>query len=136
MAVSIPYQSGYQAYKKNKYEQASPHKLILMLYDGALRYCKRALQSIEEKNVKETNESLKKAQDIIYELIAAVNEEQGGEVAHNLKRLYLYMIDRLVHANIKKDAEPVAEVIELLSEIRTAWEQIGRGVQPAYGQHI
>ena len=121
-------QTGYQAYQKNKYETASPHKLILMLYDGALSNIAKARQALAENRRLEAARHNRKAQDILFELMACLNEEQGGEIAQNLKKLYLYMIDRLVQANVRSLEEPLTETESLLRQLREAWEQIGKEV--------
>lgn len=124
----IPNKNGYQAYQKNKYETASPHKLILLLYEAAIRNGARAVEALQSNRPTEANNAIIKLQDIIYELIASLNEKQGGEIAANLKSLYMYMIDQAVQANIKKDTAPLEEVIVLIRDIKTAWEQIGKDV--------
>ncbi|MFX3631600.1 MAG: flagellar export chaperone FliS [Candidatus Pristimantibacillus sp.] len=128
----VPNPAGYQTYQKNKFETASPHKLILMLYEGLLRFGTQTIKMIEQNNIAETNRSVQKMQDILYELITVLNTEQGGEIAENLKNLYLYMIDQLVQANVGKDAEKVKEVMQLITEIKKAWEEIGKGVSVGY----
>ncbi|WP_213412762.1 flagellar export chaperone FliS [Xylanibacillus composti] len=123
-----PQHAGYQAYKKNKYETASPHKLISLLYTACLQNGNRAKQALVEGKKEEAHTAILKMQDIVYELIACLNEEQGGELSQNLKRIYLYVIDRLVEANLQKTVEPIEEVIELIESIRSAWEQIGKDI--------
>lgn len=123
-----PNLAGYQAYQKNKYETASPHRLTLMLYNGAIQFTGKAKHAIENKNIAETNSYVQKTQDIIYELISSLNTKEGGELASNLKNLYFYMIDRLVEANIKKLTAPLDEVIGMLQELKSAWEDIGKRV--------
>lgn len=124
-----PNRAGYQAYQKNKYETASPHRLTLMLYNGAIQFTSKAKQAMEQKDISGTNSYVQKVQDIIYELMSSLNTKEGGELANNLKDLYLYMIDRLLEANIKKLTEPLDEVIGMLQELKSAWEEIGkRGV--------
>lgn len=121
-------QAGYLAYKKNKFETASPHKLISLLYDACLLNGTRSKKALEEGDMNGAHKAILKMQDILYELIASLNEEQGGEISRNLKNLYVYMIDRLVEANMKKTTEPITEVMALLSDIKTAWEQIGKEI--------
>lgn len=118
--------AGYQAYKRNKYETASPHKLISLLYNACLQNGARAKRALAAGQNQDAHAAILKMQDIIYELIACLNEEQGGEISRNLKQLYMYMIDRLVEANMKKTVEPITETIELLEPIKNAWEQIGK----------
>lgn len=120
--------AGYQAYQKNKYETASPHKLILMLYDGAIRYTQKAIEAIEAKNILQSHQCIVKSQDIMYELVSCLDEQKGGEMAKNLKNLYLYVIDLMVQSNLKKDSAPLKETLNILQEIRSAWDEIGKDV--------
>ena len=127
--MNYPQLGGLQAYQKNKYETASPHRLILMLYEAALVQLDRAERAIEQRDIAERNRTLQKAQDILVELVSSLNMQQGGEIARNLRQLYLYMIDRLTQANIKSDIEAIREVRGLLQPIKSAWEQIGKDVR-------
>lgn len=119
---------GYQAYQRNKYETASPHKLILLLYDGALTNIARAKQAIDSKKIVEANQYILKTQDIVNELLACLNEDQGGEIAQNLKNLYFYVVRQLVQANIRKQKEPLDEAETILAELRETWVRIGKDV--------
>ena len=118
--------AGYQAYQKNKYETASPHRLILMLYSGALKYLKQTNSALEAEDFSSAHEYNLKVQDILFELVSSLNEREGGEMASNLKQLYLYMIDQLVQSNINKSVEPLGEVCGMLESIKEAWETIGK----------
>lgn len=118
--------SGYQAYQKNKYETASPHRLILMLYSGAIKYVKQTHAALQAEDHTLAHEYNLKVQDILYELISSLNEREGGEMARNLKQLYLYMIDQLVQSNINKSVEPLGEISGMLESIKEAWETIGK----------
>lgn len=120
---------GLQAYQKNKYETASPHRLILMLYEGAIRYMANAKKQIEVSDIEGTNTSIIKSQDIIYELIACLNFDEGKEIAENLSSLYYYVIDLTVKANIEKDVSHLDEAISIIKEIKESWEQIGKEVR-------
>lgn len=120
--------TGYQAYQKNKYETASPHKLILMLYNGALKYLNQAETALSEGKHLLAHEYILKGQDIVYELIACLNERDGGEIAKNLKNLYLYVIDQLVQSNIQKSIQPLVEARSVIQSIKEAWETIGKEV--------
>lgn len=119
--------AGYQAYQKNKYQTASPHRLTLMLYNGAIQFAGQAKVAIQQNNIVDTNTYIQKTQDIIYELISSLNMKEGGEIALNLRQLYFYMINRLIDANIKKRVDFIEEIIGLLNELREAWDQIGKG---------
>ncbi len=112
---------------------ADPHKLILMLYEGAMLSISMAEKHIAAGNTGGKAESVSKASRIISEgLRASLDMEAGGELAVRLVALYDYMCNRLLYANIKDDAPALVEVRQLLSELKTAWEQIGSAaVTPA-----
>jgi flagellar protein FliS len=110
---------------------ASPGQLVLMLFDGALRFLALAKQGFDqpEENVRRfesINANLQKAQNILAELQGTLNHEAGGEVALTLDRLYDYYSRRLFEANIKKRVEPVIEVERFLQELRDAWAEMIR----------
>ncbi|MNJ38099.1 Flagellar protein FliS [compost metagenome] len=125
--MTSPNLAGYQAYQKNKYQTASPHRLTLMLYNGAIQFASRAQLAIREHNIAETNKYIQKTQDIVYELMSSLDMKQGGEIAQNLRNLYMYMINRLIEGNIQKSEDAVAEAIKIMEELKSAWEEIGKG---------
>jgi flagellar secretion chaperone FliS len=104
---------------------ANPHRLIVMLFDGAILACKNALPHIEAKAFAEKGAMISKAIMIIESgLKASLDKQAGGEIAESLDALYDYMSNRLYIANLKNQQEPVNEVIKLLIELRSAWEAI------------
>ncbi|MBP1208031.1 flagellar protein FliS [Duganella sp. 1411] len=104
---------------------ASPHKLIVMLFDGALVALNAALGGIRSGNIAEKGKSLSKAIMIIDSgLRAALDKKAGGEIAEGLDALYEYMSGRLLTANINNDPAIVEEVQRLLIELRDAWNAI------------
>lgn len=123
--------SGYaRAYQAQSVLTASPGQLILMLYDGALRFlghAKDALESTDEspRRMERINTNLIKAQDVIAELRACLNFE-AGEHARNLDSLYEYYLRRLFQANMKKELAPVVEVEGLLRHLRDGWAEMLR----------
>lgn len=119
---------GYQAYQKNKYETASPHRLILFLYEGAIRFTTQAIKAIESSDIQSTYTNITKTQDILNELMACLDLEQGGDIAVNLRDLYAYMNNLLLRANLNRDPAPLQEAVTLLTDIKTAWEEIGKEV--------
>lgn len=125
--------NGYQAYQKNKYETASPHRLITMLYDGAIRFATQAIKQIETGNVEGTNQAIQKMQDIVFELIACLNFNEGKDIAVQLNNLYRYVIDLSIRSNIEKSVEPLQEAISIITEIKSSWEQIGKEVSMGNG---
>jgi flagellar secretion chaperone FliS len=123
---------GYaQAYRSQSVLTASPGQLVLMMFDGALRFLALAKEGLNqpEENVRrfETiNVNLQKAQNIIAELQGSLNHEAGGEIAVTLDRLYDYYSRRLFEANVQKRLEPVVEVERFLQELRDAWAEMIR----------
>ncbi|WP_020652750.1 flagellar export chaperone FliS [Massilia niastensis] len=105
---------------------ASPHKLIIMLYDGAMVALLSAISNMKSSNVAAKGAAISKAITIIDNgLRASLDKNAGGDIAHNLDALYDYMSRRLLQANIKNDVAGIEEVHGLLSDLREAWLSIG-----------
>lgn len=111
------------AYRKTQIETASPEALILMLYDGAIRFIGQAEIAFEEKNIEQTSNLLLRIQAIFAELMTALDKEKGGEIAVNLERLYVFFLEKLGEANVKKDPAPMLEIKPLIQNLRNTWEQ-------------
>ena len=123
----MPYNAhSVNAYKETRVKTAGRGRIIVMLYDEAIKQLDTALELLDEKSkhLDKVNNAITKAQDIVAELMVSLDFEQGGEIARNLFRLYLYFNDELMEGNIKKDPEPVRRVRKLLAELRSAWKQI------------
>ena len=123
-------QRGVNAYAKVGLEtsviSASPHKLIVMLYDGALAAIKSAASHMAAGNIAEKGAAISKALDIINNgLRASLDKKAGGEIASNLDSLYVYMTERLLTANLQNKLSLLDEVQTLLADLRDAWTQIG-----------
>jgi flagellar protein FliS len=104
---------------------ASPHKLVLMLFDGAIMAIGSASRQMQANQIAEKGQSISKAIDIITNgLEASLDMKVEGELAERLSALYEYMCARLLHAGIKNDRAALDEVAGLLTEIRSAWEEI------------
>lgn len=114
----------YNAYKNNQVNTASKSKLLIMLYDGAIKNLKLAEMSIENKEIEKVNTYLTKTQDIITEFMSTLNFEAGGEISKNLYQLYDYCYNKLIRANIDKDIQGIKEVRKYMEELRDTWAQI------------
>jgi len=114
----------YNQYKQTQITTANQGKLIVMLYDGAIKFLNIALDNLDLKTYDVVNNNIIKAQDIVTELLLSLNMEEGGEISQNLFNLYMYFKKQLLEANIKKDGEILKQVIKLLKELRDAWDQI------------
>lgn len=105
---------------------ADPHRLIVLLFDGAEAALTRAQACLAAKDINGKSDALVKAIEIINDgLAASLNTEAGGELAGNLKALYDYMVSRLIYANVHMDPVAVSEVQKLLGEISGAWREMG-----------
>ena len=105
--------------------EATPHKLILMLFDGAIVALASGRRHMEEKNLALKGADISKAISIIVNgLRASLDLEVGGELSERLYALYDYMAERLLHANLHNDLAAIEEVSHLLGELRSAWEEI------------
>lgn len=111
------------AYQKNSVETASKEKLLLMLYDGLVKFIKQGITGIEENNVEKANTNLVKAQNIIAEFMSTLDMDKGGEISRSLMLLYDYLHRRLIEANIKKDAEIAKEVLGFAEDLKETFEE-------------
>lgn len=117
------------AYRKigleTQLDNASPHKLVIMLYDGAIVAIANAQRHMEHKEIAQKGKAISKAIDIIANgLQASLDLENGGEIGEQLEALYEYMGKRLLHANLRNDLAALKEVSSLLQELKSAWENI------------
>ena len=114
------------AYKETQIKTANQIRLIVMLYDGAIRHLNLALDSFSEghRRYDVINNYIIAAQDILSELTASLDFDKGGTLARNLFSLYAFMNRQLMEANLKKDPGPVGVVKKLLTDLREAWAEI------------
>jgi flagellar protein FliS len=116
--------NGTQSYRRTKVLTADPKRLVLMCYEGTIDSLKIGKQKIAQKDYEGKARALTKAQDIINELLCALDYEKGGSIAKNLDSLYNYMLRRIIHVDLKNDLRAVDEVIGMLTELKAAWEEI------------
>lgn len=110
-----------QKYKTTSIQSASREKILLMLYEGAIKFIKLAIQGVEKNNVKDKCENIGRAYDIILELNNTLDHKVGGEVAARLEQLYQFMIEQLIKANTKNDIESLKTVQKLLETLHEGW---------------
>ncbi len=113
-------------YQRAQVESASPIGLIVLLYDGAIRFCSLAGGAMRARNIEAQNTNLIKAQRIVGELLGSLNRTGGGEVAVNLSRIYTHLFEQLVRANLYDNTESLDHVIMVLTEMRASWAEIDR----------
>lgn len=115
---------GIAAYQDSAVTTQSKGRLIVLLYDGAIKFMKLAIKELQANNHEAKGKYINKARDIISELNAVLDMNAGGEIASNLRKLYCYMDNRLSEANIKRDPAMIQEVIELMEQLNNSWKAI------------
>lgn len=126
-----------QLQQRNKYlettvQTANPAQLLVMLYDGAIRFCRQGIEAIKENKYSDANTNLLKAQKIINEFMITI--DRSSSVADGLLRLYEYFNMRLVEANTQKNTEPAEEVLGHLIELKETWFQAAKEYNQLVGQ--
>lgn len=112
---------GFGAYKKTSIHTASKEQILLMLYQSAIKNCKKAIEAIDENDISKKGEFIGKLQDIIIELNNSLDLEVGGDVAQELSSLYDYLLFASTQANIKIDKEPLESCLEILKTLYDGW---------------
>jgi len=116
----MPTPNPYDKYRNSVVFTASKEELTLMLYDGALKFCNQAIQAVENKEIERSNELIVKVENIIREFQLTLNRDY--EVSQYLDAMYAYLYERLIDANMKKDAAILMEVRGFLRELRDTWK--------------
>ena len=116
--------NGVKTYQETAVTTQNKGRLIVMLYEGAIKFMKLAIKEIEAENWDQKGKYINKARDIIFELDSVLDIDAGGEIATNLRKLYCFMDRRLMEANTNKDPQRVREVIKLMEELNESWKVI------------
>lgn len=116
--------NAFESYQKTAVTTQNKGRLIVMLYEGAIKFMKLAIEELEAENYEEKGRYINKARDIINELNVVLDMEAGGEIAKNLRKLYSFMNTRLSEANTKRDPQMIREVIILMEELNQSWKAI------------
>lgn len=115
---------GITTYKNNAIGTQSSGQVIVMLYDGAIKFLRQAIAAIEAQQDAEKGECINRAQAIITELNICLDMEAGGEIAQNLRKLYNFMSVHINEANTKRDPQRIRDVIACLSDLNEGWKAI------------
>jgi len=113
---------GYGAYANSKIMTASPAELTLMLYEGAIKFCNIAIVGIEQNDIEKAHNNIVKVQNIITEFRATLDEKY--EVSKDFDNVYVYLLERLREANMKKDTAILEEVLKHLRTMRDTWKEV------------
>jgi len=113
----------YQKYKSTSIASASREKLLLMMYEGAIKFTKLAIKAAEEKKVAERCENIGRAFDVVLELNNTLDHKIGGEIAARLEQLYMFMTEQYTKANLSGSPEPLKVNLKLLETLYDGWVQ-------------
>lgn len=115
-------------YRQTSIKTSGPGKLVVMLYDEAIKQLDAAITNLESNKPKldSAHNSIVKTQDIITELTVSLDFEKGGDIATNLYNLYMYFNSTLMDANMKKDIQPLKDIRKLMDELRVAWVEAAK----------
>lgn len=114
---------GLGAYKKTSVQTASKEQILLMLYQSAIKNCKKAIESIQSNDVPGKGKYIGKLQDIVIELNNSLDFEVGGKIAQELSSLYDYILFSSTQANIKIDKEPLEGCLQVLNTLYEGWRE-------------
>ena len=120
-------QTAYKQYKQVQVKTANKEKLLIMLYQGCIKFLRLAKKNIDEDDIEGANNYIIRSQDIIRELMNTLDMEKGGDIANNLYQLYDFMNRKLIEANINKDKEKIKIVEDMMADLLDAWKQISNG---------
>ncbi|NBI27740.1 flagellar export chaperone FliS [Chengkuizengella marina] len=120
------YQNQQNKYLQTSIQTASPAKLLIMLYDGAIKFSKLAIAAIEDKNFEAANTNIVKVQNIINEFMVTL--DQKADIAKDLMKLYEYIMHRTTEANMKKDVQIIEEVIDFLQQLKETWVEASKSL--------
>jgi flagellar secretion chaperone FliS len=122
MSVYSP--SRATAYKEQSILTATPGQLVVMLYDGCLRFLHQAAHAMRDGDTAVSGNRLARAEAIIDELLTTLDLEQGGVIASRLQGIYVFCNKQLIEARMERDPEMIEKVAELLGELRESWAQV------------
>lgn len=120
--MAMPARNPFAEYANNKILTASPAEVTLMLYEGAIKFCNIAIVAIEHNEMEKAHVNIKKTQRIIEEFRNTLDHQYA--VAEDFDRIYTYLLQRLLEANVKKDKEILEEVNMHLRSVRDTWKEV------------
>jgi flagellar secretion chaperone FliS len=130
--------NAYQKYKQTSIQSASREKLLLMLYEGAIKFLKLGIVAAEQKKIADRGSNIGRCYDIILELNNTLDHKVAPEIAKNLEQLYMFITDKLTQGNISGDPQPLREALKVLETLYEGWvkavEQLKKENSAASGE--
>ncbi len=121
----------YSEYHNNSISTSSQGRLVMMMYEGAIRFVTMAMTCMDQKDVSGQGNNIQKTYDIVNELSLALNMDEGGEVSRKLDNLYQFILKQLTQANIQSDKKALESVLKILSTLEEGWDQVFHGENSA-----
>lgn len=122
----------FDAYRKATVDTSDNVRLVSLLFDGAVNFLRLARQKMEQRDIAGRGIYIGKVTAIVGELSKSLNMEEGGEIAKNLRRLYDFVLDRLLKANLKNDMKSLEEAERVLDILRAGWKEMERSQSAAH----
>jgi flagellar protein FliS len=122
----VSYQKHLQVYQNSAVQSASPLQLVIMLYDGAIRFMRLGQEAMKQADLYRQNEYIQKSQKIVAELMSCLDMQKGGPIAENLFALYTYAYNQMVQANVEDNEEALLQSIRVLEQLRESWVELER----------
>lgn len=116
--------NAYAAYRSSEIETLNQRDLVVKLYEGVERFLARAAAAMDAHQIEPAHNDCTRSRAIITELLSTLNMEAGGEIAERLRNLYLFFIDEITRANLRKDPAIIRAIIPIVASLREAWQQI------------
>ena len=114
----------HDEYRQNEVATSSQGKLIVMMYEGALKFVALAIEGIDNQDLSKKGLYINKTHDIINELSCALDMNKGGDVAHKLESLYQFILHQLTVANVKSDRKALESIVNVLTPLMEAWKEL------------
>jgi flagellar protein FliS len=115
---------GSEIYRQTQVTTVDKGKLIIILYEGAIRFIRDAIKAQETGDIPAKASSINRAMDIITELNQSLNMQEGGDIAQNLRRIYKFWNDHLLRAKVSKDGQGLADVESMMVSLAQAWQVV------------
>jgi flagellar secretion chaperone FliS len=113
----------HNKYKNQSVQSASREKILLLLYEAAIKFTKKAIQACEDKNISDRGYNIGRAFDIVNELNNSLNHKVAQDLSKNLEQLYMFITDQFVQANISGNAKPLQHALKILETLYSGWQQ-------------
>lgn len=113
----------YKKYKETSVQSASREKLLLMLYEGAIKFTKKAIMACEKNDIADRGLNIGRAFDIVMELNNTLNHKVSPDLCANLEQLYMFITEKYTQANVKGDVQPLREALKILEILYNGWQQ-------------